>query len=67
MSDETIKDSSGKAIGFIRNTEQGGQQALNVDRQTLGFYDARNNITKDVNGRMIAKGNVVTGLIFNRR
>ena len=66
MSDETIKDASGRTLGFVRNTEQGGQQVYNVDRQTLGFYDARNNITKDVNGRMIAKGNVVAGLIFKR-
>jgi hypothetical protein len=67
VSDETIRDSSGRTIGFVRNTEQGGQQAYNVDRQTLGFYDARNNITKDVSGRLVAKGNVVAGLFFDRR
>jgi hypothetical protein len=64
MSEQVIKDASGRTIGFIRSTWAGGQQAFNVDRQLVGSYDARNDITKDAAGGLVAKGNTISSLLF---
>jgi hypothetical protein len=66
MSEEIIKDANGRTLGFIRTTPSGRQEAYNAERQYEGYYDARNNLTKDRNGAPIAKGNVASRLIFRR-
>jgi hypothetical protein len=67
MSEDVLKDASGRTLGFIRTTPTGGQQAYDVNHRLVGSYDTQNNITKNVNGRAIAKGNTASGLIFRRR
>jgi hypothetical protein len=67
MSEDVIKDASGRTLGFVRTSPSGGQQAYDVNRRLVGSYDAQNNITKDVNGRAIAKGNIASALIHNRK
>jgi hypothetical protein len=67
MSEDVIKDAAGRTLGFIRTTPTGGQQADDVNHRLVGSYDAQNNITKDVNGRAITKGNTASALIYRRR
>ncbi len=67
MSEETIKNSYGRVLGSVRSNAAGDQWAYGVQRDLLGSYDSRSNITKDVNGRMIAKGNVLSGLVLRNR
>ncbi len=67
MSEETIKDVTGQTQGFVRNDSNGRGQAFGVQRELLGSYDPIADVTKDVQGRMIAKGNVLAGLIWRNR
>jgi hypothetical protein len=67
MSEDVIKDAGGRTLGFIRTTPAGGQQAYDINHRFVGSYDAQNNLTKDVNGRAIAKGNTAAALIYRRR
>jgi hypothetical protein len=67
MSEEIIRDSAGRTIGFIQKMSGGRRQAYDVSRQLLGCYNETDCVTKHVNGRMVAKGDVLSGLIFGRR
>lgn len=65
MSEETIRDVRGQTLGFIRNDASGRGQVFGVQRDLLGTYDPVHDITKDQQGRMIAKGNVLAGLVWH--
>ena len=67
MADELIKDAGGRALGFIRTTPNGRQEAYDVDRQYQGYYDAEHHLTKDRGGATTAKRNALAALIFGRR
>jgi hypothetical protein len=67
MREETIKDVMGQTLGFVRNDGSGRGQAFGVQRNLLGSYDPVHDITKDQQGRMIAKGNVLAGLVWRNR
>lgn len=64
MSRETIRDKNLRTIGYIETQSDGKQKALDANLRTLGHYDPRSNETRDANLRMIAKGNVLAGLIY---
>ena len=69
MSQEFIKEfGSGKILGIIETDSNGDQKAIDFDtRKILGFYRKKNDHTTDFYGRIIARGNCVASLIFNKR
>ena len=66
---EYITDFMGKKLGIIEtDSNTGDQRALDFNtRKVLGYYKANLNHTTDVMGRIIAKGNCVVSLIYNKR
>lgn len=67
MARSAIKDSRYRTIGYIEDMPGGKQKALDASYRTLGFYDPKTNKTVDASYRTIANGNVLSGLIFNKR
>ncbi|MER2269739.1 hypothetical protein [Methylobacterium oxalidis] len=63
MSREAIKDPYGRVTGHVETDSAGRQKALNPYYRLLGIYDPRQNETRDANGRLIARGNVLAALI----
>ena len=64
MSEEDV---TGQTLGFVRTNTFGRSQAYGVRRDLLGSYDPTTGITKDAQRRIIAKGNVLGGLVFRNR
>lgn len=57
---------SQKVIGILRTLPNGDQEAREFSsRRILGFYRAAKDMTTDFYGRVIARGNCVTGLIYD--
>ena len=46
MSEDVIKDASGRTLGFIRTNPTGGQQAYDVNHRLVGSYDVQNHIQR---------------------
>lgn len=67
MSKTPIKNASYQTIGYIEELGGGKQKALDASYRTLGYYDPGSNSTKDASHRTIAKGNVLSGLIYDKR
>ena len=64
MSDTIIRNKSSKEVGYIKTDSKGKQTAYNLKNQLLGSYDPATNFTKDINGRIIGNGNMLTQLII---
>lgn len=60
----TIKDFSGKTLGYIVNDSSGNKTAYDFSRKVLGTYNKSSNATKDFYGRIIAYGDVLSHLIM---
>lgn len=69
MSQEYIKEfPSQKIIGIIETMPNGDQIAKDfMTRKIVGYYRAAQNHTTDFYGRVIAKGNCVSALIYNNK
>jgi hypothetical protein len=61
--EETLKDWTGRIIGYIETKPNGDQVIKDAYRKILGFYNSSTNTTKDFYGRIIAKGNMLTMLL----
>ncbi|MBQ7595237.1 MAG: hypothetical protein IJU45_01095 [Clostridia bacterium] len=64
MSDKIIRNKSSKEVGYIKTDTKGVQTAYNLKNQKLGSFDPNTNFTKDVNGRIVGSGNMLTQLII---
>jgi hypothetical protein len=61
---EVIRDTSGQKIGEIREISSGRLEARDRHGRLVGRYDPRSNITRDRNGRLMTRGNTLTGLLM---
>ena len=64
MSRTPIKDRNFLTIDYIETMPDGWQKAADVRFRTLGYYDLSRDITQDANVRTLARGNVLTELIY---
>lgn len=64
MEIETIKDAKGKLLGMIEHQSNGDEIAKNYLGRILARYSKSSNTTRDVYGRIVAYGNVVSSYIF---
>ena len=56
MITDTIKDFYGKAVAFIETDTQGNKVMKDCFGKVLGGYDKSLGVTKDADGKVIAKG-----------
>ena len=64
MNRMTIKDFSGKIIGFIDVDEKGNKVVRKFNLMIVGRYDAKLDVTKDFQNRVIARGDVSGSLLY---
>jgi len=67
LSRQVIKDRNDRVLGYIETLASGRQKATDRDSRLLGWFDPERNITTDAADRTLAKANVLSGLIFDRR
>lgn len=66
--DEYIRAFDGHILGIITTESNGDQTAREFpSRRVLGYYRAKYDHTTDFFGKVIAKGNAVAGLIYNKQ
>jgi hypothetical protein len=63
---EHIRDAQGRNIGYLIE-RQHRVEAYASTGQRLGYYDRRQDKTYDRSGRMIARGNITSALIWKGR
>ena len=65
MTKETIRDWTGKILGFIETDNEGKKTVRKFSGEIVGFYYPKRNVTTDFSGRMIAQGDCSSGLLLN--
>lgn len=63
MTTEWIKDAQGKIIARIDTQVNGSKYIRDAFGKILGRYDKDSNLTRDANGRIVARGECLTMLI----
>jgi hypothetical protein len=65
MPRKDVRDRAGKLLGWYEDNGVSGRiEVRDPAGQRLGYYGKRLNETRDVAGRLLAKGNVLPSLIF---
>lgn len=64
MAREQIKDYYGKILGSLETQANGDIIARDFYGAILGRWDKKMDVTKDFFGKIIARGNVVAGLVW---
>jgi hypothetical protein len=60
--DKRLTDAKGKTLGFIRDS--GGREIVtDANGSTKGYFDARNDKTYTINGRLVGTGDQRVGLL----
>ncbi len=67
MNRQAIRDSSNKLLAYIETYSDGRQNATDATNKTLGYYDPQRNAATDPNNRVLARANILSGLIYDRR
>jgi hypothetical protein len=60
---QTIKDFSGRIIGFIETDIRGNKIIRDFYRRIKGYYDAQQDVTRDFYKRIIARGDCSSMLL----
>ena len=60
----TIKDFSGKIVGYIDVDDNGNKVVRKFNLMIVGRYDARLDVTRDFQNRVIARGDVSGSLLY---
>ena len=58
-----LRDSNGRAIGSITTASNGKQEGRDANGRFKGTFDPKTNQTRDSNGRLVGKGNVLAAVI----
>ena len=66
ISKEPVREFNGKIMGFIETDRDGNQQVRDFYGRILGTYDKKMNVTRDLYGRILTRGNTVLGLIYKK-
>ena len=67
VSRQTIRDRNDRVLGYIETLSDGRQKATDRNSKLLGWFDPHRNVTTDAGSRTLAKANVLSGLILDRR
>lgn len=63
MSHQQLRDPQGRLIATIRTQSNGDQVIEDPQGRPRGIYDPRMNQTRDMQGRLIGTGNLLTTLL----
>ena len=63
MKETTLRDWTGKIIGYVELKNNGDKVLRDFYRKILGTYDARLNVTRDFYGRVVAQGDCLSMLL----
>lgn len=61
--EQVLRDSNNRPVGKIRTVSNEKLEGRDANGRLKGIYDARNNETRDSNGRVVGKGNLLAALI----
>lgn len=61
---QTIRDFSGKILGYIETDSSGNKTVRDFYRKILGYYDSKQDVTRDFYRRIIGRGDLAVGLLF---
>ncbi len=67
MSRVPIKDFYNRILGYIEEKPNGDKVAYDFYNRILGTYYKSQNVTKDFYNRIIARGDVTSGLVYNAK
>jgi hypothetical protein len=68
MNRQTITDFYGKILGYVStDSRTGDKTATNFYGKILGYYRKSSNVTTDFYGKIVAKGDAVTGLVYENK
>lgn len=60
---EAIRDRAGEVVGSIETQSNGDQVLRNAQDEVRGFYDAAQDVTRDADKNIVAKGNKLRSMI----
>lgn len=60
-----LRDDRGRMIGLVEIDPNGNKRLRNAKGVYQGRYDKASNITRDLKGAMVARGDVLTTLLKN--
>ena len=63
MSRETIREFSGRIIGYLDYESNGDITVRNFSNQILGYYWKRDDTTRDFSMRILYRGNMAAALL----
>ena len=64
MTQIAIKDKYGNLLGYIKDESDGRKSAFTRQGQLLGYYNPKDNTTKDRMGNLLARGDILSSLIM---
>lgn len=67
MSRREIKDDHYRTLGYIETDSSGKEVAKDSHYKVLGYFDPKRNETTDSHYKVLAKGNILSGLIYQSR
>jgi hypothetical protein len=67
VSTQEIRDPDDKLLGYIETLDDGRLQAADADYRLLGYFDPDQNETRDPDDRVLARGNILSALIYDQR
>ena len=63
---QTIRDFYGRVLGYVEDDGQGNCTAYDFYRRVLGRYSKSLDSTQDFYGRVLARGNITTALVYGQ-
>ena len=63
MSDQILKDRAGRLIGKIKIRNDGKMEIRDRNGRLKGTYNPKTDQTRDKNGKLVGKGNLLTTLL----
>ena len=67
LSRQAIKDPNQRILGYIETLSDGRQKATAKNNRTLGYFDPKRNVTTTLENRVLARANILSGLIYEQR
>lgn len=64
MSEQIIKDFYNRIVGYIDTQPNGDKIGKDFYRRIVGYYIKKDDVTKDFYRRIVARGDVLSALIF---
>ena len=63
QNEETIREFSGKVIGYIETKPNGDKIGYDFYLRIVGYYEKNSNLTKDFYRRVVGRGDMLSALI----